>query len=86
MLSSYFWDNIAQVKSFCNVIKTAPDNIAQEKIVFNVALIFLGQHCTGKTLYNVVQKPPGNIRPKKILFNVALILLGQHCTGKNFLQ
>ena len=64
----------------------APDNIAQEKILFNVVLILFGEHCTGKTLCNVVQLAPDNIAPEKFLFNVVLILLEQHCTGKNFVQ
>ena len=38
-------------KSFCDIVKTAPDNIAQKKILFNVALILLGQHYTGKNLF-----------------------------------
>ena len=29
MLSQYPWDNIAQVKSLCNVIEDTLDNIAQ---------------------------------------------------------
>ena len=47
MLSQNSCDNIAQLKSWGNVQET-PDNIAQEKILFNVVLILLGQHCTGK--------------------------------------
>ena len=57
-----------------------------EKILFNVALILFGQHCTGK---NFVQCCPRGFRQHcavKILFNVASILFGQHCTGKNLLQ
>ena len=50
MLSKYYWDNIAQVKTLCNVVQEAPDNVAQEKLLFNVVSILLGQHCTGKIL------------------------------------
>ena len=31
MLSQYSWDNIAPVKSLCNVVQEPRDNIAQEK-------------------------------------------------------
>ena len=31
MLSYYVWDNIAQVRTLCNVVKEVPDNTAQEK-------------------------------------------------------
>ena len=54
----------------------------RNKILFNVVLILLGQHCTGK---NLVQCCPRSFRQHctgKILFNVVLILLGQHCTDK----
>ena len=59
ILSYYSWDNIAQVKSLCNVVQEARDNPAQEKNTANVALILLGQHCTGKIL---VQYCPGGSR------------------------
>ena len=35
-MSQFSWDNIAQVKTFCNVAQEAPENIAQEKTLFNV--------------------------------------------------
>ena len=82
----YSWDNIAQIRFLCNVVQEASDNIAQEKIVFNVVLILLGQHCTGK---KVVQCCPRGFRQhaqEKNLFNVVLILLGQHCTAKIHVQ
>ena len=41
-LKQYFWDNIPQVKTLCNVQQEAPENNAQEKILFNVVLILLG--------------------------------------------
>ena len=41
-------DNIAQVKILCNLVRDTPDNISIKKILFNVVLILLGQHCTGK--------------------------------------
>ena len=34
----------------CNVFGEAPDNIGQEKIMFNVVLILLGQHYLGQNL------------------------------------
>ena len=30
----------------CNVVQEAPDNIAHEKIMFNIVVILLGQYCT----------------------------------------
>ena len=36
------------------------------KILRNVVLILLGQHCTGKTLCNVVPEAPNNIAQEKI--------------------
>ena len=35
------------LSNLCNVVLETPDNIAQEKILFTVVLILLGQHCTG---------------------------------------
>ena len=60
MLSYYLWDNNAQVNTLCKVGLEAPDNIALEKILFNVVFILLGQHCTE------------NIAWDKILINVVL--------------
>ena len=43
------WTNTAQVKALwdlCSVVEEASDNIAQEKILFNVVLILFGQHGT----------------------------------------
>ena len=31
MLSYYSWDNIAQVKTLCNIVQEAPDKIAWKK-------------------------------------------------------
>ena len=42
------WDNIAQIKTLCSVFWEAPNTIVQEKILYNVVLIPLGQHYTGK--------------------------------------
>ena len=56
MLFLYSWDN---VKTLCNVVQEAQDNNAQEKILFNVVLIFLGQHSTCK---NLVQCYPRDSR------------------------
>ena len=70
VVSQFFWDNIAQVKTLCNVVQEAPENIAQEKIMFNVVLILLEQHCRGKSLCNVIQEAPDNIAHEKILVDV----------------
>ena len=86
MLSSYSWDNIAQVNTPGNVVLEAPGNIAQEKILFNVILILLGQHGTGKSLAQCCPRASRQHCTRNILFNVVLILLGQHCTGKNLVQ
>ena len=61
MFSQYSLDNIAQVNDLCNVILEAPKNNAQKKILFDVVLILLGQHSTGKNLMQVAQETPGNI-------------------------
>ena len=55
------WDNIALVKTLCNVVLEAPDNNEQEKVHFNfnVVLILVGQHCTSK---NLVQRCPRGSR------------------------
>ena len=54
-LNTYFWNNIPQVNTSCNVVLETPGNIAQEKILFNAIFILLGQHYTGKkTQCNVV--------------------------------
>ena len=36
----------AQDKTLCNVVREAPDNTVSEKVLCNVVLILLGQHCT----------------------------------------
>ena len=69
-MSEFSWNNIAQVSTLCNVAQEAPDNTAQEKIMFNVILILLGQHCTDKTLCSVAQEASENIAQDRILFNV----------------
>ena len=46
MYSWYSWVNIEQVKTLYNVIREGPDYITYKKILFNVVLILLGQHCT----------------------------------------
>ena len=60
--------------------------IAQEKIQFNVALILLGQHCTGKSFVQCCSRAFRKDCTGKILFNVVLILLEEQCTGKNLVQ
>ena len=51
-----------EVNNLCNVVQGAPDNIAQERILFNVV----------KTQSNVVLEASDNISQKKSLFNVCL--------------
>ena len=41
-------DNIAQVKTLCNVLFEAPDKSAQEKLQFNVVVRLFVQHSTGQ--------------------------------------
>ena len=49
-----------------NPMKCCPWGIAQEKILFNDVLIFLGQHCIGKSLCNVVLEAAENITQQKL--------------------
>ena len=51
--------NIVLVKTLCSIVQEAPENIAQEKILFNVVSVLLGQHCAGK---NPVQYCPWGSR------------------------
>ena len=68
----------------CNVVQKTPNNNAQEKILFNVILVFLGQHCTDQ---NPMQCCPWGSRQQcTILFNDVLNLLEQHCTGKSLVH
>ena len=46
----YSSDKVTQVKNLCNNVQEAPDILYREKNLFNVVLILLGQHCTGKKL------------------------------------
>ena len=74
MLSLYSWDNITQVHTLCNVVLEAPDNIAQENILFNVVLILLGlillaQHSTGKTLCKLPKRLHAILQRKKCCLN-----------------
>ena len=64
-----------------------------KKILFDVFLILLGQHCTGiypmqYCLCNIVLKAQdNNAHRKRTHFNAVLIpVLGQHCTHKNLLH
>ena len=41
---------ITQIKALWNVGLEAPNNNIQEKILFNIVLIFLEKHCTGQNL------------------------------------
>ena len=56
MMPQFSWDNIAQVKTLCNVVQEAPENIAQEKKLFNVVLILLEQHCMSRNLCNDIHE------------------------------
>ena len=76
MLSYYSLDNIAQVKSFCNVVQETPGNIAQKKFLLNVVLILWNNIAQVKFLCNVVQEAPDSIAQEKTLFNVVVILFG----------
>ena len=85
---SYSWGNIAQIKTLCSVVFQAPDNNAQEKILFYVVLILWGQHGAGQ---NPVQCCPRGSRQHctgkilcKILCKVFFIFMGQHGTGKAY--
>ena len=42
------WNNIAQIKTLCNVLGDPPSNIPQEKVMCLFVLTFLRQYCTGK--------------------------------------
>ena len=86
MLSLYFSENIAQLKTFSNVVQEAPDNITQEKILLNVVAILLGQHWTDKNLVECCATGSRQQCTGKLLLNIVLILLGQHCTDKNLAQ
>ena len=70
MMPQFSWDNIAKVKTLCNVVQEAPENTSQEKILFNVVLILLEQYCTSRNLCNDIHEVPDNIVQEKILVNV----------------
>ena len=76
VLSLYSWDNIAQVKSFCSVVQKVSDNTAQEKILFNVVLISLGQHCTGKILVQCCPRDSKQHCTGKYAVQCCLYILG----------
>ena len=40
----YSWENIAQIKTMCNVVREVSNNIVQEKILSSVVLKPMGQH------------------------------------------
>ena len=86
MLSQYTWDNIAQTKTLCNVVREAPDNCAREKSCEMLSKNSWDNITSVKTLCNVVTEVPHNNAQEKILFNNVLVLSGQHCTGQNSMQ
>ena len=67
--------HLVRVNTLCNVVEEAPDNIAQEKILFNVVLLLLKQHCTCKNLEQCCPRYYRQDCTGKILFYVAVILL-----------
>ena len=54
-----------------------------QKILFNVVLILLGQHCAGQNIYAMLSERLQTTIHKKILCNVVLALLGQYCTAQD---
>ena len=60
IFSLYSRNNIAQVKNLCNVVRKAPDNISWEKILCNIVLILLGQHCTTENPIQCCPTPKGS--------------------------
>ena len=69
MLSVSYKPTLHRLFPCAMLAQTDPDNIAQEEILFNVVLILLGQHCTGK---NLVQSSPKGSR--KTAYEKLLIL------------
>ena len=72
----YYWDNIAQVKTLCNVVLEAPDNSTHEKILFNVVLIHSRQHCTGQNPMYCCPRGSRQQCIRKILVQCCLNTLG----------
>ena len=75
---------MAHVKTLRNVALEAPDNIAQEKILFNVALIFLEQHCKGKRFRTILSMLPKKLQAtlhRKNPVQVSLNTLGTTLHG-----
>ena len=66
MLSYYSEDNIAQVKSLCNVVREARDNIAQEKNTIQCCLNTLETTLHKYDPYAMLPKrPDATLRRKK---------------------
>ena len=97
MLSERLWNvvlillgHLCTRKTLCNIVPEAPDNIAQEKVLFNVVLKLLhmshchmGQHCTCQNPMQSCLRGCRQLCTRKSMFNVVLTLLGQYCTGQN---
>ena len=60
------------MRFFSNVVQEAWGNIAQENILFNVVLIKLGQHCTGKHLVQSCPRASRQHSTQKILLQCCL--------------
>ena len=86
ILSYYTGDNISQAKNLCHVVSEDPDNIAQEKILWNDVVILLGQHCIGQSPMQCISRGSRQHCIKKVRCNFVLILLKQYCTGQNPMQ
>ena len=64
----------------------ALDNIVQEKSLFSIILIHLGQHGTDKNLVQCCPRSSRQHCTEKVLFNLVLILLRQYYTSKYTMQ
>ena len=63
--------NIVLVKTLCNVVQETLENITQEKILFNVVLIYSWDNIAQvKTLSSIVLEAQDNNTQEKIIFNV----------------
>ena len=82
----YSWDNIAQIKILCSIVKEAPNIIAQVKTLYNVVLEAPENSALEKVLFNAVfihfvqlgtGQNPMQCFPRG---------LRQHCISKNPVQ
>ena len=75
-------DNIAQVKTLCNVLFDAPDKSAQEKLQFNVVVRLFVQHSTGQNPMRCCPRGPRQYCIIKNQVQICLTILAQHCTDQ----